>query len=155
LKVFGKCAARAAVLRTPAVTKKTVLFQLRVRNVIAEEKNKNEIVAEEMWLWGYHGNVSSRDFIPKSEAMNLFLSAKAGGNLELAEQKYWLNDELDWVSDEKIFRVYTDEVALARAIHLVEAHTRFKRLIAGSKYKVVEPVLPVDVMGVYILLPVV
>jgi superfamily II DNA or RNA helicase len=155
LKVTGRCAARAAVLRTMAVSKKTALFQLRVRNVIAEEKNRNEIVAEEMWLWGYRGNISSRDFIPKSEAMDLFLSAKAGGNLEVPEQKYWLSEELDWVCNEKIFRGYTDEVALSRATHLVEAHTRFKKLIASSKYKVVEPVLPVDVMGIYILLPIV
>ena len=153
LKNTGKCAARAAVIKTPDVKRKTVLFQLRVRNVIAEEKNKNEIVAEEMWLWGYQGDVSSRAFMLKPEAMNLFLSAKAGGNLELPEQKYWLNDELEWVLDEKVFRSYTDEVALARATHLVEAHTRFKKLIASSKYKVVEPVLPVDVMGIYILLP--
>ena len=155
LKASGKCAARAAVLRTPAISKKIVLFQLRVRNVIAEERSMNEIVAEEMWLWGYHGNISSRDFIPKTEAMDIFLNAKAGGNLELPEQKSWLNDELEWVSNEKIFRGYTDEVALSRATHLVEAHTRFKKLIASSKYKVVEPVLPVDVMGIYILLPIV
>jgi hypothetical protein len=152
---MGKCAARAAVIRTPDVSRKTVLFQLRVRNVIAEEKNRNELVAEEMWLWGYRGEVSSRDFISRQEAMNLFLSASAGGNIEMPEQKYWLNDEMEWVNNEPVFRRYTDEVAIDRANHLVDAHTRFKKLIAGAKYKVVEPVLPVDVMGLYVLLPVV
>ncbi len=147
------CAARAAVLRTDDVSKKTVIFQLRVRNVIQEEKTKKEIVAEEMWLWGYRGDIDKVDFISKEEAMKLFLAAKPIGNIELQEQEYWLNGELDWVNNEKTFRGHTDKVALARSTHLVEAHSRFKILISGSKFSVVEPVLPVDVMGIYILLP--
>lgn len=155
LRQAGKRAARAAVLKTSDVTKKTVIFQLRVRNVIAEVKYKNEIVAEEMWLWGFRGDVDARDLLTKEEAMKLFMNAKASENTELHEQAYWLNEEMDWVRDEKTFRRYTDEVALARANHLVEAHTRFKKLVDSAKYKVVEPVLPVDVLGIYILLPVV
>ncbi len=153
IKANGKCAARAAVIKTADVEKKTVLFQFRVRNVIAEENNRNEIVAEEMWLWGFRGNISAGDFLTKEEEIGLFTGAKAGCNTELLEQKYWLNEELEWVNDQKVFRSYTDKIALARANHLVEAHTRFRKLIPGSKYKVVEPVLPVDVMGIYILLP--
>jgi hypothetical protein len=30
---------------------------------------------------------------------------------------------------------------------------RYKKMISGSTYKVVEPVLPMDVLGIYILLP--
>ena len=69
------------------------------------------------------------------------------------EQVYWLNEEMQWVKDETSFRKQTDEVALERAHHLVESHTRFKKLVSGNKYKVVEPVLPMDVLGIYILLP--
>jgi superfamily II DNA or RNA helicase len=145
--------ARAAVIRTKNVNQKTVLFQFRVRNVIAEQKNNKEIVAEEMWLWGYRGSVSKKEFIDKEEAMSFLLSANASSNTELPEQTYWLNEELDWVNDEATFRSYTDEVALDRANHLVECHSRFKKLVSGVKYKVVEPVLPMDVLGIYILLP--
>jgi hypothetical protein len=73
--------------------------------------------------------------------------------MEEGEKAYWLNEELSWVHDETSFRLHTDEVALERANHLVESHTRFKKLVSGNKYKVVEPVLPMDVLGVYILLP--
>ncbi|MGC4035225.1 MAG: helicase-related protein [Chitinophagaceae bacterium] len=149
----NNCAARAAVLRTDDVAQKTVLFQLRVRNVIAEQPNNKEIVAEEMWLWGYTGGIASKQFVSKETAMNLLLTAKATQNLELGEQSYWLNEEMDWVIEEKSFRAKTDEVALERANHLVDAHTRFKKLVSGNKYKVVEPVLPMDVLGIYILLP--
>lgn len=154
LKRTGKISARASVIRTPDVRKKTVLFLLRVRNVIAEEKRKNEIVAEEMWLWGYNGNIASREFISKQTAMDMFLKSQTNANIELAEQRYWLSEEMEWVKNEKLFRSYTDEVALTRANHLVEAHTRFRKLIVSSRYRVVEPVLPVDVMGIYIFLPV-
>lgn len=146
-------AARAAVLRTKDVEQKTVLFQLRVRNVIAEQPHNKQIVAEEMWLWGYTGDVTGKQFIEKDKAMALLLSAKATQNMEQPEMVYWLNEETEWIKDEKKFRLNTDEVALERANHLVEAHTRFKKLVSGSKYKVVEPILPMDVLGIYVLLP--
>lgn len=151
----NKAAARAAVLRTRDVSLKTVLFQFRVRNVIAEHLNKQEIVAEEMWLWGYRGALANGRFIEKAEAMQLLLSARPTGNLELPEQKYWLETEMEWINNEQKFRTQTDPIALERARHLVEAHTRFRKLVKGSQYEVVEPVLPMDVLGVYILLPVV
>jgi hypothetical protein len=45
------------------------------------------------------------------------------------------------------------EIATQRADKLVEAHGRFKALIGGRSYEKSTPVLPPDVMGVYILLP--
>ena len=148
-------AARSAVLRTTNVKQKTVLFQLRVRNVIAEQPSNKQIVAEEMWLWGYEGSVNQKQFLSKDAALSLLMNVRMAQNIEDSEKKYWLNEEMDWVIDEKTFRAHTDEVALERANHLVESHTRFKKLVSGSKYQVVEPVLPMDVLGVYILLPMV
>lgn len=147
-------AARAAVLRTSAVNQKTVVFQLRVRNVIAEQPLNKEVVAEEMWLWGYEGNVEQQHFISKEAALNLLMTARPVQNMEAAEQSQWINDEMVWVHEEKVFRQFTDSVALKRAEHLVESHTKVRNLVGGLKYKVVEPVLPMDVLGVYILLPV-
>ena len=69
------------------------------------------------------------------------------------EQQYWLNQEMEWVLDERTFREITDPVAYERSEQLVESHTRFRKLVNGSRYKVVEPVLPMDVLGIYILLP--
>lgn len=146
-------AARAAVLKTTDVKEKTVLFQLRVRNVIAEQPSNREIVAEEMWLWGYHGGLADKRFIDKNEAMSLLMGARVSRNMERAEEEYWLNEEMAWVRNEAAFRANTDEVALDRATHLVDAHMRFKKLVSGSRFKVVEPILPMDVLGVYILLP--
>ena len=47
-----------------------------------------------------------------------------------------------------------DDLAIERANHLVESHERFRKVVsAGDKFKAVEPILPMDVLGVYILLP--
>jgi hypothetical protein len=149
----GQHAARAAVMRTADVSEKTVLFQLRVRNVIAEQPLNKEIVAEEMWLWGYTGEVGNKQYIDKEKALALLMTATPAGNMEEGEKAYWLGEEMEWVANETTFRALTDEVALERANHLVESHTKFKKLVSGSVYKVVEPVLPMDVLGIYIFLP--
>lgn len=153
LQQSTKSAARAAVLRSSDVKQKTVMFQLRVRNVIVEQPSNKQIVAEEMWLWGYEGEVIQKQFIDKETAINLLMNVNPTQNMEEGEKTYWLNEEMAWVLNEKTFREQTDDVALERANHLVESHTRFKKLVSGNKYKVVEPVLPMDVLGVYILLP--
>lgn len=46
------------------------------------------------------------------------------------------------------------EVAQQRADHLVEAHGRFRSLVGGKSYETVIPVLPPDILGVYIFKPV-
>jgi len=148
-------AARAAVFRTNTVQQKTVIVQLRVRNVIAEQPSNKELVAEEMWLWGYYGTVSEQKYLDREKAYHLLMTAVPTQNMDRAEMDYWLQEEMIWVLNETSFREKTDPVALERANHLVDSHTRFKKLVSGSKYKVVVPVLPMDVLGIYILLPVV
>jgi superfamily II DNA or RNA helicase len=153
LQLANNSAARAAVLRSADINQKTVLFQLRVRNVIAEQPSNKQIVAEEMWLWGFEGELQQKKFLSKDVALNILMNVKSSQNIEELEKAHWLNEEMIWVNDESLFREQTDEVAIERANHLVESHTRFKKLVSGSKYQVVEPILPMDVLGVYIMLP--
>lgn len=149
----GNHAARTAVIKTSEVKEKTVLFQFRVRNVIAELPQNKEIVAEEMWMWGYKGTLNENKYLDHAAAKALLMTTKVTANMEMAEQEYWLGEELPWIVDEKKFRSVTDPYALKRADHLVNAHLRFRELVSGSKFKVVEPILPMDVLGIYILLP--
>ncbi|MCZ8285687.1 MAG: helicase, partial [Bacteroidia bacterium] len=123
------------------------------RNVIAELHQNKEIVAEEMWMWGYKGDLSENKYIEHDDAKALLMNTKATANMEVPEQEYWLEEELPWIIDEKKFRSVTDPYALKRAAHLVNAHLRFRELVSGNKFKVVEPILPMDVLGIYILLP--
>ena len=46
-----------------------------------------------------------------------------------------------------------DELAEGQSKRLVAAHERFSALMGKQRFQVVYPVLPMDLMGVYILLP--
>jgi hypothetical protein len=48
----------------------------------------------------------------------------------------------------------TDALARERAEHLVRAHERFREALdKGHRFKVVEPILPMDLLGLYVLVP--
>lgn len=100
-----------------------------------------------------HGSHSKPDFTAKMSI----------ANKEARETKYWLRllSATEIVPSEKI-RELTDEshqliailtTIVKRSQHLVEAHERFSRLVDRKKFQVVYPVLPMDVLGTYILVP--
>ncbi|MBW2740448.1 MAG: hypothetical protein JRE64_16740, partial [Deltaproteobacteria bacterium] len=62
----------------------------------------------------------------------------------------FLENELENISE---LRDEFDKIALQRAEILIEAHERFRKVMGGKRFKIVEPVLPMDLMGIYILLP--
>jgi len=71
-------------------------------------------------------------------------------NLTEQAKTDFLDNELSTI---KTLRDELDQIALKRAEILIEAHERFRRVIGGKQYQVVKPVLPMDLMGIYILLP--
>ena len=122
----------------------------RVRNVIAEKQSSTQLVAEEMLLWGYTGNLSDNSILSNEEVKNLMTQTVPTANLTPEAKTGFLENELDSVVE---LRSRFDDVALKRAEVLVEAHGRFRKVLGGHGYKVVEPMLPMDLMGIYILLP--
>ena len=122
----------------------------RVRNVIKEVQTKKEVIAEEMYLWGYQGSGEQAKTFDYKEAKELLLHARSIADLPRERQQADLRREMDHFSQlESKFL----ELATQRAEHLVEAHGRFKKLVGGRRYEKATPVLPPDVMGVYILMP--
>jgi len=142
--------ARTAVVVSDAVTTRTTLVQFRVRNVIREVQGRQELISEEMYLWGYAGSGAESRTLSYAEAKQLLLGAKAVANLSLEQQTERMERELEVFSTrEPEFHALAEE----RAKHLVEAHGRFKTLVGGRRFEAMHPVLPPDVMGVYILVP--
>ncbi|MCR5862333.1 hypothetical protein LRS05_09325 [Flavobacterium sp. J372] len=142
--------ARTSVIQTDSVAYKTTLVMFRVRNVVKEVRSKNESVAEEMYLWGYteaNADLQSIDF---KEAQDLLAKAIPLSNFPVERQQQLIETELHSFENKKEIFI---EIATQRADKLVEAHSRFKTLIGGRSYEKSTPVLPPDVMGVYILLP--
>lgn len=142
--------ARVSEIRTDTVQIKTTLVMFRVRNVIKEVASKKEVIAEEMYLWGYEGSGSDARTMDYKEAKELLLNAKSLGNIPIEKQQDDLQRELKHFEElEKQFH----NLAVERAENLVKAHGRFKELVGGRRYEKTTPVLPPDVMGVYILIP--
>ena len=142
--------ARSAVIKCRDVNIKTTLLLFRVRNVIEEKKGKNQFVAEEMLLWGYRASPSDNAFLHKDEIKKLMAYAVPSANITNQAKASFLENELENISE---LRDEFDKIALQRAEILIEAHERFRKVMGGKRFKVVEPVLPMDLMGVYILLP--
>jgi superfamily II DNA or RNA helicase len=146
----GKRAARAAVIRTDAVPIKTTILLFRVRNVIEEKRKDHQLVAEEMLLWGCRGTATDQDFLSPEEAKRLLLKARPTANRSPEANAATLEHELAQLDS---LKADFDLVAEKRAQHLVEAHERFGQFVEKKRYQVVYPVLPMDVLGIYVLLP--
>jgi superfamily II DNA or RNA helicase len=148
-KAFRKV-ARTSVIQTKSVEKKTTLIQFRVRNVIREQSSKNEVIGEEMYLWGYRGSEDDAEILDYEEAKRLLFEARSEKQLSLEMQ------ESIYSKEEEIFSAKKEaflDVARERAQHLSDAHDRFRKGSGGKRFEAVYPVLPPDLMGVYILTP--
>ena len=146
----GRRAARAAVIRTRQVTVKTTLLLFRCRNVIEQSKGDLQIVAEEMLLWGWRGTPQQRTYLAHEEAKTLLTQARASSDLTTPARASFLENELKLL--DKMDAEF-DAVAEAQSKRLVEAHERFSVLVDRRRFQVVDPVLPMDLMGIYVLLP--
>ncbi len=142
--------ARASEIQTDQVSQKTTLVMFRVRNVIKEVQTKREVVAEEMYLWGYRAVGGTTQTLEYAEAKPLLLETQSLTNLSPERQEADIAREM--IRFQELEPQFV-ELAIARAEHLVEAHGRFKKLVGGRRYERATPVLPPDVMGVYILIP--
>ena len=146
----GKRAARAAVIRTKQVQTKTTLLLFRCRNVIEQARGGHQIVAEEMLLWGWRRTPDDREHLDHEQARALLRAARASSNLSPEARASFLENELGLLGrmDEAF-----NELAEEQSKRLVAAHERFSALMDKQRYQVVYPILPMDLMGMYILLP--
>ena len=85
------------------------------------------------------------------DCKKVLYSAKPKVQVTHQAQAHFLENELDTIPE---LRKTFDGVAEVRSLHLVEAHERFRKVLGGSRFKVVYPVLPMDILGMYVLLPV-
>jgi superfamily II DNA or RNA helicase len=150
LSRVDKRAARAAVIRTHQVAVKTTLLLFRCRNVIEQLKAGHQIVAEEMLIWGWRGTPQQKEFLEQTEAKALLGEARASSDLSPQARANFLENELSLLA---MLSPEFDSLAERQSQHLVQAHERFSALMDHRRYQVVYPVLPMDLLGVYILLP--
>jgi superfamily II DNA or RNA helicase len=146
----GPRAARAAVIRTLAVDTKTTLLLLRCRNLIEDAGRGHQLVAEEMLLWGWRGLSARREFLDHAAGKALLLQARAASALSPQAGAAFLGHELQALG--RLGEACT-AIAQAQSRCLIEAHERFSALMDPQGRQTVQPVLPMDLLGLYVLLP--
>lgn len=145
-----KRAARATVIRTRQVASKTTLMLFRCRNVIEQSRANHPVVAEEMLLWGWRGTPQQKEFLDHAQAKALLAEARATSDLSPQARASFLEKELKLLD---VLKAKFAGVAEQQSKHLVEAHERFGSLMDGKRFQVVYPVLPMDLLGIYLPLP--
>ena len=143
-------AARSGVMRTRAVAKRTRLLLLRVRMLIESGRQRASVLAEELVVVGFSGKSAAPVWLSQPDALALLEQAQAAANLTADERTIALRtarDELPSFADE------LGRIAEERAAHLRESHLRVRAQTGGGSVRV-RPAGPPDVLGLYVLLPV-
>jgi hypothetical protein len=84
------------------------------------------------------------------EARDLLANARPDGDLTPERCARLIEERVAAIP---LLRPAFDLLAEQRCQHLVEAHERFSSLVEKKRFGVVYPVLPMDVLGIYVLMP--
>jgi superfamily II DNA or RNA helicase len=145
-------AKRAGVIRTKAVRQATTLLLLRFRYHIVTRRGDEEIplLAEECQVVGYTGREDNPAWVSPDTVEEL-LQAKPDANVPPAQATHFIGRA---VAQLPALQPALDEIAGQRGQELLEAHRRVRTAArqTGVRYTV-EPQLPPDVLGLYLLLP--
>jgi len=145
-------ARRAGVIRTGSVARRTTLLLVRMRFSLKTQRagEAHEALAEELRLLAFEGAPESAQWL-EEDAAEALLAAKPEGNVAPGQAETFLRRVVDGFD---ALRPAVDEAAHARAEALLESHLRVREASrAGGRKPVVEPFLPVDVLGLYVYLP--
>lgn len=145
----GNKAARASVFRSDAVNTQTTLIQFRVRNVIREVSKQHEMVSEEMFLWGYEQTPDGINALEIERCKELLQTSNA---LDISNERQEIIFEKELEHFKQLHPDFIKVVEM-RSDELVNAHTRFAKYIGAKRFEAVTPVLPPDILGVYVLIP--
>jgi hypothetical protein len=101
-------------------------------------------------LWGYEGSDLAGRKLEYPEAKKLLMEAVTVANISSEAQENMMTNELDLFEElSQPFLTMAEE----RAEKHQEAHGRFRNLVGGKNYEKVYPILPPDILGIYILQP--
>ena len=142
---------RSAAVFTKSVQKPVTLYLMRVRSRMQQKNGNLQQLAEEMLLWGFSGTATEPEVLDTDSARSLMLATEISDNVPENRRARLLEFAL---KDYETLQPLILDVARQRADHAVEAHDRYRKKISGeAAFSSVSPVLPPDLLGVFILLP--
>jgi superfamily II DNA or RNA helicase len=146
-------AKRCGVIRTDIVKRRTTLLLVRFRFHITRPLSGEEhpLLAEECQLLAFEGAPQSAEWLDQEAAEKLMM-AEPKENISPEEARYFLRKVID---DIDLLMPYLEKTAQHRAEVLMQDHLRVSAAL-GAKHKNLktEPLLPPDVPGVYVYLPI-
>lgn len=147
-------AKRCGVIRTRQVARRTTSLLLRYRFHIVNTDRRGEqnLLAEDCQLVAFKGSPQNAVWIDQQKAEEL-LEVGPDANIAPDQAREMIRKMLEgveWLCPQ------LNEFAELRGKELLDAHTRVRRVsdIRGVRQKIV-PQFPVDILGLYIYLPVV
>jgi hypothetical protein len=148
----GVAASRTGVARTGDVLSRTTLLLLRLRHQLTVRKRGEEsvLLVEEARLVGFEGSPADPRWLDP-EAAERLVNVTPSANVPPEQACDFLRKVIE---AEANLREHLAIYAKSRAETLLESHQRVRRasgLKPGSGR--VEPLLPVDILGIYVLLP--
>jgi superfamily II DNA or RNA helicase len=146
-------ARRCGAVRSRFVTERTILLLLRQRFCIeaGRANHTQELLAEDWQLVAYRGTTSAPEWLSRDEAEGL-LDAKPDANVAPDVARTHLERIIQTLP---ALDSHLTRIARERAEEIREAHRRVRKAARlASARLIVEPKLPVDVLGVYLYLPV-
>jgi superfamily II DNA or RNA helicase len=146
-------ARRCGVVQTTSVSKRTTLLLFRLRFHIVTPSpggEERQLLAEDVALAAFSGSVTAPSWL-SDDAVEALLEARPAANVTDDVKRHHLRRVLD-VFD--ALRPALDERARARGKALLDAHRRVRKAgQLGLRDLRVEPHLPPDILGVFVLLP--
>jgi len=141
-------AARCGFTTTDVVQKRTTLLLLRLRHLLDSPKYQT-LLAEECAIVGFTSSPSNPIWLSPQEATSLLQQATPVGDVPQAIKQMELQELLNRITElEPDLKLFAE----VRSHELAQSH-RHVRAITKEGQIQVEPQLPMDILGVYILQP--
>lgn len=141
-------AARCGFTITDVVAKRTTLLLLRARYLLTSARVES-LLAEESLIIGFTGSPRNPCWLELDQAQSLLEKAEPVGDLAPAWKKMEIEELLGSLD---YLEAGLETIANQRAQILCESHRRVRNITKEGKIKV-QPQLPMDILGVYVLQP--
>ncbi|WP_204138406.1 helicase-related protein [Halomicronema sp. CCY15110] len=141
-------AARCGYTVTDVVEKRTTLFLLRLRHLLASTKQQ-DLLAEECLVTGFTGPPSAPVWLEPETALALLQRAEPTKDVPLAMKQMEIDELLGRLGE---FQEELEEIARQRAYDLSQSHRRVRSITKEGQIRV-KPQLPMDILGLYVLQP--
>lgn len=143
---------RCGVIRTNQVSQRTTLLLLRLRYHIISKRSNSEkaLLAEDAKLVAYVGSPQSPNWLDDME-IDTLLNAKPSANILPDQASHFVKQAIESAT---FIQQKLNDLTKTHGEYLLDAHQRVRQASkqTGLSYQI-KPVLPPDILGIYIFLP--